>query len=1008
MELFCEQFEAACAQLQVRSRDLTCAAQSATSERVVQAGNTAEAERFLFDFRGSQHVFEGFRRILETSSNPYAHFQAACAVKAALVPKWQSITAEERHGLQHLCFGGLSRQPGLTAYVREQLLQILALLFKLSWGEQPTDSAARFNGVIQQLVDSGSREVAVRLMTAAVVEFGILKTSTIGVPWEFHNMCRSSFETTGVLISCLSRAIQFIGEMALAGVTQPPLVAPTLQLAIEILSWDFQAQSRMGGSFVKPENAPLTTTTAIVLPNTWEGLIAEPHMLAKFFGLYQHIRHDDVCSHLLRECLQWLAAVGPSVFSTESSRQQYYASLALHTLQLLQNRTPGQPEQSVASELADACQVLKRVAKCYAPALLVGEQATLILTPLVQLTIQCLREGLGLRDDHRADAFDALCEMWTLLIKCERLDKAALADVAGGVATAYVQYRLADSQRSIEEYDDAEEQHDDGSILHEQMLAIALLGRVAASQLLPFLQRELAPRINAMVAAGPSAHGGEVVVCIEQTYWLVMILGYILSDDGDGEMPMIPDDFLASQPTELTTLPAEVFRLTDLLTTCATITPQPDMCSPALAARLVWFLRRWARTYLFPDASLYRASSIPPQLLVAFDGDAGLALLRFMSHTCYVSIGAWTSEHDVLAETALLMQLLVSPSLSRHLRQCTEFASIVQLYFASEKATQLPMPVVETIGQSAVKWAMLGLDAALQGGVLAELLNPIASKLQSAVQRPDLKQMLADASVVRSLETLLHLTIGIVRGSDGKLAQSLVQAVFPVLECTAVVIGVCSTLSAIVQSVLRLFSTIASGIVPVLPDGDLTLTFYRQLHAMLVQLGAHSGSSDHALRGGADGEYEELQLTLKILTSAAWNGEELSQPQRSEVIFFGLSVLLPILEPNVLQLVGVYRAYFELISNIVETFPAKLHLLPPGLTNPNVFACHLPSCLFRYCCSIELMGDLVQICSLHCSSFENATVFLLVYYKKMRIRHGTCAFALELPNDILELRNESS
>jgi hypothetical protein len=900
----------------------------------VQIGNTAEAERFLLEFRESQHVFEGFRRVLETSSNPFAYFQAACAAKAALVPKWQSITVEERHQLQQLCFGILSSQPSLPAYVREQLLQILALLFKLSWGERPAESAARFNGVIQQLVDAGSSEVAVRLMTAAVVEFGILKTSTIGVPWEFHNMCRSSFETTGMLISCLSRAIQLVGEMALVGVTQPPLVAPTLQLAMEVLSWDFQAQSRTGGSFVKPENAPLTTTTPVVLPDTWEPLIADPHMLAKFFGLYGHIRHDDVCSHLLRQCLQLLAAVGPSVFSTESSRQQYYASLALHTLQLLQNRIPGQTEQGVASELADACQVLKRLANAYAPALLVGEQAAVILTPLVQLTIQCLREGVGLRDDHRADAFDALCEMWTVFIKCERVNKVSLADVAGGVAMAYVQYRIADAKRSIEEYDDAEEQHDDGSVLHEQMLAIALLGRVSASQVLPFMHSELAPRVNAMVAAGPSAHGGEVLVCLEQTYWLVMILGYILADDGDGEIPMIPDDFLSNQPTELTSLPAEVFRLTDLLTTCAAMTPQPDMCSPALAARLVWFLRRWSRTYLLPDASLYRASSIPAQLLAAFDGNAGLALLRFMSHTCHVIITRWTSEHDVLAEAALLMQLLVSPSLSRHLRQCTEFASIVQIYFGAEKAAQLPMPVVETIGQSAVKWAMLGLDAARQDGVLAELLAPIASHLQSAVQRPDLKQMLADPSVVRSLEALLHLTIGIVRGSDGKLAQSLLLAASPVLECAAVILGVCSTLSAIVQAVLRLFFTIASGIVPVLPDGDLTLTFYRQLHTMLVQLGAHSRGSDHALRGGADGEYEELQLTLKTLSSVSWNGEELSQPQRSEVIFFGLSVLLPILEPSVLQLVGVYRTYFELISNIIETFPAKLHLLSPGSADP--------------------------------------------------------------------------
>ena len=73
--------------------------------------------------------------------------------------------------------------------------------------------------------------------------------------------------------------------------------------------------------------------------------------------------------------------------------------------------------------------------------------------------------------------------------------------------------------------------------------------------------------------------------------------------------------------------------------------------SPLVASSLMWFLRRWALTYLAPQEAIYQ--EISSALVTAFgrDTDGAKWTVNFLLEKCLSNLNRFSSDHDVLKDT---------------------------------------------------------------------------------------------------------------------------------------------------------------------------------------------------------------------------------------------------------------------------------------------------------------------------------------------------------------------
>lgn len=229
-----------------------------------------------------------------------------------------------------------------------------------------------------------------------------------------------------------------------------------------------------------------------------------------------------------------------------------------------------------------------------------------------------------------------------------------LAEAAGDCVAATLESRLSAAMVAVEAGLDDDVPHDDGSVLSEHALAVASLIRASPRHSLPLLLHAIAAATEAVAAAAGQAGGaaeahGALAAQYERLWWLVTYAGFALADSDEGETPTVPGPLnalsarllreaagggsgsragmAAVSRDPLVMLPLHILSIGQLEgQRCAAAGTGAAPPSPLLCQRLLWFLSRWAPTYLMPDADLYRSAPLSFTLTRCFaaaDGTLG-------------------------------------------------------------------------------------------------------------------------------------------------------------------------------------------------------------------------------------------------------------------------------------------------------------------------------------------------------------------------------------------------
>ena len=292
-----------------------------------------EAEKFFMGLRNSPEALNIGKAIIETSAVDSACFQAACMLREAILRDWSKTSVTSRQELKgQLLQYVIQRNATVKPFVRSQILQLVAIIVKRGWFEEPPELFLEFIHYIQALAqEEATRAVAMFAVLALLEEFSSNSRSIVGLSWEFHNKSQQRFNQDGhlkfffsLLLSLISASLERLraGQADIQSLTLPgaPLawLSPCVAAINHMLSWDFSDAEAKGGVLgsLKSGRGDVITPGA-----AWRDVFMQASTIDLFYNCFAVCRVHPMLGHALRQCLVDLAAIRGDVFPDDGARQ---------------------------------------------------------------------------------------------------------------------------------------------------------------------------------------------------------------------------------------------------------------------------------------------------------------------------------------------------------------------------------------------------------------------------------------------------------------------------------------------------------------------------------------------------------------------------------------------------------------------------------------------------------------------------------------------------------------
>ena len=312
----------------------------------------------------------------------------------------------------------------------------------------------------------------------------------------------------------------------------------------------------------------------------------------------------------------------------------------------------------------------------------------------------------------------------------------------------------------------------------EALATIGALGREAPGHSLPLLCQLLENRlsrlhgqIQRLAQSGNMAIDKVLGDLYEDIHWLLLIAGNVLTLDTDGETAVIPPEImkysiekaaevnieaslqvLASpgQPSSdipghesadpVIKLTASVFRLAEIERRAAEA-GFAALLSPEVSGSIMWFLKRWALTYLSAQESFYADMSMAIVAAFGQNTEGAAWTTNFLLSKVMVNLTAMNSETNLVKDTiGLLVALVDTKERGREVLKAEALVSLVDLE-ASHRLDMLPSEAKRGLMKSLVLVGSACEDQASREQYWGRVLKPLSDKYNGILCRPDLKKL---------------------------------------------------------------------------------------------------------------------------------------------------------------------------------------------------------------------------------------------------------------------------
>ncbi|XP_030472181.1 uncharacterized protein LOC115690086 isoform X2 [Syzygium oleosum] len=882
-------------------------------------------------------------------------------------------------------------------YVLVKVSSVAAQLLKRGWHDFSTAEQETFFHQIKQaslgIHGIHVQFIGINFLESLVSEFSPSTLSAMGLPREFHDLCRRSLELDYLKVFyCWTRdaALSVANKITESdsAVNEVKVCTAALRLILQILNWEFQCNSN-GKKGVNVFSSGIRHDTALssraecilVQPGPgWRDILISSGDIVWLLNLYTALRLK--CSHegFSIDCpiavsarkliLQYCSLTG-TIFPSDNGQLQEH-----HLLQLLSGIIPWMDPPDLVSkqiecgksesEMLDGCRALLAMATVTSPTmfnqLLKSIRPFGTFTLLSTLMCEVIKVLMTKDPDEETwswEARDILLDTWTALLM--PLDSAGGivllppegVDAAATLFAYIVESELkAASASAFNDDADSDYLHTSISAMDERLSSYALIGRAAIDVAIPLLTRHCTERFSRLHQGGGSFDPTET---LEELYSLLLITGHVLADEGEGETPLVPiaiqrhiADFVEPDKNPVVILCSSIIRFAE-----QSFNPESrsSYFSPRLMEAIIWFLARWSQTYLMSpeesqDSSYSSKADNRHQVQSTGSGrtvlryfneyDHGKTVLDIIIRVAIATFMYYPGEKFLQGLTCyqLLHALVRQKNICIHLVTLESWSKLA-IAFANEKMLfMLNGSHQKSLAQTLVLSATGFRDSESANQYVRNLMGHMTTHLVEISSKNDFKRVAEQPDIILSVTCLLERLRGAASASEPRMQKSIYEMGFSILNSTLILLEVYKHESAVIYLLLKFVVEWVEGQITYLEAQETTVVIDYCMRLLQLysshNIGKISLSLSSSLLSDAKTEkYKDLRALLQLLSSLcskdlvdfSSDSLEAHGTSISQVVFYGLHIVTPLISLELLKYPKLCRDYFSLLSHMLEVYP---------------------------------------------------------------------------------------
>lgn len=951
----------------------------------VTADDRHKAEGLFLQFRKTRNPYEMCKKILQTSQVDYVLFEAAATIKEAIIREWSLLEKREIESICSFLLCLVTERPTLQKYVCEQFLLVIAVIFKRGTLDD-TEGITNLITGLQQLISRGDKTmelISCSIMKALLTEYSTTTQSTnFGRSLDFHVKCKKTFEEKDLLnifmltIQTLNKYIDVsIGSLSRQDVA---IFMRYLSLAEQIFHWEFNHGNPL--TLLRFPGCHESSQKIVFRPHkNWKDVMLNPSLLDLFFKLLRSSLIQSELSHHCMQCLTQLAPVAGAIFNNDDALLTYMSHYITCLLGVV-NIHPWSAHQAfglanVIFRLVDVSPIKVFMSIPQQLVTTLFEAMTFLSCSFMEASVKSEFEE---ECEEYAEASNILLDSWiTVISHAEDFPAGIFNQSCLKIIMTYLKVHLSPpyGMRKPDEDEDIELDlvENDRDVYSDELSNIGQLSRLCLNEVFPIISQLIEERVGMLTKCFGSEMGNghqdtkQLDNLFEDIHWLVLMSSYILTSDNTGESSQIPLEIVdysnlfltshgqcvSSSVAYFTSLGKSDVNNVDLtivlITTLFKVievemeflkNKKNDCFSPEVSSSLLWFLKRFTKNYLKSSNDI----KLSPTLTACFDfkQDSGKFIIKTMLDIVEFNLSCWAAEPQVSEDVVKLLLGLLNDK--KRADVCLQFPTVWNISkkftMGSPDILALSPTVHRHLVHSLMRACIQISDANSQKEFQNQLVKPIMSLYQDIRSKKNFVQVAhqepVKLGIIRTFESLRGMVPGII-GSD---ANILFEFLLPIFEDSVNLLQVYEHCSEMIVCILEMFVDVVEGILCML-NKENTSKFSKICLSMMEGYSKYN-LGKKVIDGLAEEEkYNDILLLIQLLThilskdyldlSSSSEDENVVGVCPVDVVLFGLHILIPLINPELMKYPKLSNEYFKLVTFVCEVYPEKMKTLPQEL-----------------------------------------------------------------------------